>query len=392
MSIIDNSVFEHYRYHVCDKVETWIGGKFRLVHNGVCGNLFADSIAVGNPAVSLDSANASTATIIDLNNKVRVVDTQYYNVAQDLLVTAPLSPCTQVTQESHVFGFYDGKYWLHDPRFVIDENTLDKPNTEACTSAPPTFLNEDSCVLAQTTPCGTSTSPTTVDLVCGSPFEVANNASLAGSSIGGAFDIVTSENKTTPENELMDQNLMIWMDVALSSKDQLRQRIAWALSQILVVSPYAVEAWYTNEVFLTYYDIFVRHAFGNYRDILKEVSYSPAMAQMLSYDGSKSTALVYYQSQRMEYPDENFSREVMQLFSISTHQLNQDGTPILDGTNHPVLSYTNDDIMEYARMWTGFKPQPRRNNIEDFPSPWRGSPVDPMMIEAEARDSLPKVC
>jgi uncharacterized protein (DUF1800 family) len=81
----------------------------------------------------------------------------------------------------------------------------------------------------------------------------------------------------------------------------------------------------------------------------------------------------------------------MQLFSIGLYQLNQDGSLLLNGNNLPVLTYTNDDIMEYARMWTGFKQQPRRNNIEDFPSPWTGSLVDPMMIRVEARDSLPKV-
>ena len=383
------------RYRVCDKVETWIGGQFRLLKNGICGDLYADSNVVGNPAVNLDSSSALTATIIDLSNKVQVVDTQYYKVAQDLLVTVPLSQCTQVIQNSHVFGLFDGKYWLHDPRFVIDDNTLKNSNSEACSSAPPTVLNEDLCVLKQTTPCSTTSNlldeTSSVDLICGSPFEVANNASLAGSLLGGAFDIVTSENKTTPESRLMEQNLMIWMDVALSSKDQLRQRIAWALSQILVVAPYALEPWYTNEVFLTYYDIFVRNAFGNYRDILKEVSYSPAMGQMLSYMGSQSTAIVWQYGNRYEFADENFAREIMQLFSVGLYQLNQDGTLLLDGNNLPILTYTNDDIMEYARMWTGFKQQLRRNNIEDFPSPWISNMIDPMMIRVEARDSLPKV-
>ena len=68
---------------------------------------------------------------------------------------------------------------------------------------------------------------------------------------------------------------MVWTMLALSAKDQLRQRMAWALSQIYVVSDEGLNKGTENEVWHTYYDIFVRHAFGNLRDILKEVSYSP---------------------------------------------------------------------------------------------------------------------
>jgi cullin-associated NEDD8-dissociated protein 1 len=77
--------------------------------------------------------------------------------------------------------------------------------------------------------------------------------------------------------------------VTLSAQDQLRQRMAWALSQILVVSPNQVNAYGLSEPYLNYYDIFVRNAFGNYRDVLKEVSHSPMMAEMLSFIESKSS-------------------------------------------------------------------------------------------------------
>lgn len=74
----------------------------------------------------------------------------------------------------------------------------------------------------------------------------------------------------------------VWTTIAFSSEDQLRQRVAWALSQLLVVVPSAVEVSSSHtEAFLTYYDIFVRNAFGNYGDILREISYNPLMAENL---------------------------------------------------------------------------------------------------------------
>jgi cullin-associated NEDD8-dissociated protein 1 len=98
------------------------------------------------------------------------------------------------------------------------------------------------------------------------------------------------------------------MMVVLQGSDQLRQRVAWALSQILVITPEQINAAFQSESYLNYYDIFVRHAFSDYRSILKEVAYSPMMGEMLSYVNSKSTAFVLWQKGSVSYPDENFAR------------------------------------------------------------------------------------
>jgi len=82
--------------------------------------------------------------------------------------------------------------------------------------------------------------------------------------------------------------------ISISAQDQLRQRMAWALSQILVVSSKQINQPGMSESYLNYYDIFVRNAFGNYRDILKEVSQSPMMGEMLSYLESKSAGTIMY--------------------------------------------------------------------------------------------------
>ena len=120
-------------------------------------------------------------------------------------------------------------------------------------------------------------------LVCGSPFEVATEIDEdSGPLWKGGFGMNTRFNRTTFGFEV--QRTSIWIDIALKAKDQLRQRIAFALSQILVVSPDSINERDNSESFLVFYDIFVRHAFGNYFDILKEVTYSPLMAEMLTYN------------------------------------------------------------------------------------------------------------
>ena len=99
---------------------------------------------------------------------------------------------------------------------------------------------------------------------------------------------------------------MVWTTIALTSADQLRQRMAWALSQILVIGVEGLGRPNDNEVWHTFYDTLVRHAFGNYRDVLREVSYSPAMAEYLSFRSNKAFA------SDGSNPDENYAREVMQ--------------------------------------------------------------------------------
>jgi uncharacterized protein (DUF1800 family) len=100
-----------------------------------------------------------------------------------------------------------------------------------------------------------------------------------------------------------------------------------------------MEAITMTELFLVYYDIFVRNAFGNFRDILKEVAYSPVMADMLTYYQSRSTAYEYSLDGTIKFADENFAREVMQLFTTGLYKLHSDGTRILDGKGEPIPVY-----------------------------------------------------
>ena len=94
-----------------------------------------------------------------------------------------------------------------------------------------------------------------------------------------------------------------WMTVALTAPDQLRQRIAWALSQIFIVAVNGFDHAEQTELWANYYDIFVHNAFGNYRDIMREVSVSPVMGQYLTYKGNSAFGF-----NGGKFPDENYAR------------------------------------------------------------------------------------
>jgi uncharacterized protein (DUF1800 family) len=135
---------------------------------------------------------------------------------------------------------------------------------------------------------------------------------------------------------------------AIGGPDQLRQRVAFALSQILVASRRDPNLENRPLGMADYYDIFVRHAFGNYRDVLREVTLHPAMGRYLSHVGNQKA-----RPEINQYPDENYAREVMQLFSIGLWQLNLDGTRKLDTLGQAIPTYNTRDITEFARVFTG---------------------------------------
>jgi hypothetical protein len=89
-------------------------------------------------------------------------------------------------------------------------------------------------------------------------------------------------------------------------------------------------------------------------------------------------------------PDENYAREVMQLFSLGLYALNEDGTQVLDDNYDPVPTYTNDNIVEFAKIWTGFRHREYRGNLEQKRIA-QANQVDPMRIDAAWRDPFPKM-
>jgi uncharacterized protein (DUF1800 family) len=152
------------------------------------------------------------------------------------------------------------------------------------------------------------------------------------------------------------QFLQSFWQQAIKGDDQLRQRVTYALSQIFVIS-------FQNDVLATmprgvahYYDTLGAFAFGNFRDLLEAVTRNPMMGVYLSSLRNEKTV-------GARVPDENYAREIMQLFTIGLRQLNADGS---DTTNPPTPTYTNDDIKGLAKVFTGWSwagPDTSRNRF-----------------------------
>lgn len=251
---------------------------------------------------------------------------------------------------------------------------------------------------------------------CGSPGESANDPAF-----GNVYELLQSYEKLsfsdrklewlTPYSE-ENAKAMTWTMVSLGAADQLRQRMAWSLSQIFVVSVQGIaKRRQDTELWLAYYDILVRGAFGGFTDLLREVAYSPVMATYLTFRGNKAYSVAG------TFPDENcarqthqaqlthnllphtlhltrrtfscrgaVARELMQLFTIGLVKLGSDGRPIVPEE----ATYDNDHIMDFARVWTGFDFQPRRGNVESALGAWDDNFVDPLQIKPTWRDQFPK--
>lgn len=152
---------------------------------------------------------------------------------------------------------------------------------------------------------------------------------------------------------------MAWWNNTMKADDQLRQRVALALSEIFVVSEKSQLE--LNGIGLgDYYDVLYSNAFGNFRDLLGEVTLHPSMGFYLSHlNNERSNEDLNIR------PDENYAREVMQLFTIGLYELNQDGSIILEN-DEPIPTYDNEDIQEFAKVFTGLGPAQYWWMWEDF--------------------------
>ncbi|MEA3498916.1 MAG: DUF1800 family protein [Campylobacterota bacterium] len=140
----------------------------------------------------------------------------------------------------------------------------------------------------------------------------------------------------------------------MEDEQQVRQRVGYALSQIVVASQSTSQSFYSRaEALSHYYDLLLKHSFGNYGDLLYDVSMTSAMSTYLTYEGNKKTHIVENGDVNITItPDENYGRELMQLFSIGLYKLNMDGTiDKVDGV--PIASYDQEDVNELSRVFTG---------------------------------------
>jgi uncharacterized protein (DUF1800 family) len=189
----------------------------------------------------------------------------------------------------------------------------------------------------------------------------------------------------TPNQPTLTMTNDAWWTYAVAGQDQLRQRVAFALSETLVVS--INSAGLANRPFAlpAYYDVLVRDAFSNYRQLLEDVTLNPAMGaylDMLQNDKANAS--------RGTLPNENYARELMQLFSIGLYDLNLDGSLTLSSTGFPIATYGQDAVLGTAAVLTGWTyAQPGVANPvfrPGFPQDWR----DPMINIATHHETAAK--
>lgn len=141
----------------------------------------------------------------------------------------------------------------------------------------------------------------------------------------------------------------VWYDRATSGADQLRQRVAFALSQILVISVDEEKLADRPRAAAAYYDLLMQHAFGSYRDLVEAICKSPAMGHYLTHLGNPK---ITEGSSRI--PDQNFARELIQLFTLGLTELNMDGSPDLDSNGKQKATCGKADVATLSHVFTGW--------------------------------------
>jgi len=178
-----------------------------------------------------------------------------------------------------------------------------------------------------------------------------------------------------------------WWQVAITAPDQLRQRVAFALSEILVVSDQGVLQ--DNAPALSmYYDTLVDNAFGNFRALLKAVTLTPAMGEYLNMQGNDKASII-----NGTHANENYAREILQLFSIGLYRFWPDGSLVLTSGGDLVSTYNQDVILGFAATFTGwnyYQPNQVNGRLPSNFGPNRNY-LNPMVLVPSHHDLNPKL-
>lgn len=160
--------------------------------------------------------------------------------------------------------------------------------------------------------------------------------------VASSYDVAANMNSETGLNNVLWHHL-------ISEPNQLVQRIALFWSEFFVVSILGLPVAWRQFMAASYMDTLEKNALGNFKDLLKAVTLSPAMGEYLSLAGSQKA-----DTTTSRHPDENYAREVMQLFTIGLYQLNLDGSPVLGSDGQPIPTYNEADVMGLAAALTGW--------------------------------------
>ncbi len=180
------------------------------------------------------------------------------------------------------------------------------------------------------------------------------------------------------DNHINGYMSYVFYDFIFKQPDALRQKVAYALSQIFVVSPYHGSSLHDkNPSNMVYYDLLYQGAFGNYKDILRHITFSMTMGSYLSHFQNQKADVI-----EKTYPDENYAREIMQLFSIGLDMLHMDGTPIKNNEGENIPTYTIEHIAEIAKIFTGLGASQKEDGTsnDDFFRHWDLNRNAPMQM------------
>ena len=289
--------------HACVKA----GSRWEIQHNTTCASptsLANDTIVALSDAITSSSdtneftrnawgmlaCDPADETLEKINIEIQVGDSCYTHVHLDHLNVYDFSGWAAVT--NHPGGQYNIQKWAEDPNIGFGWNldfpcrpdefgdcihTMDRwesnkntPNVEYISRLGEEIAYRDLPSDLKTADVADyfGATPKPVEggiIVCGSHGEVSNDPTLTEH-----FDVRSDEHTTQSEDFYNNQKSVVWTEVAQTAADQLRQRMAWALAQIVTTVPGNINAYDRTEVYLNYYDIFVKHAFGNYRKIMAE--------------------------------------------------------------------------------------------------------------------------
>jgi uncharacterized protein (DUF1800 family) len=162
--------------------------------------------------------------------------------------------------------------------------------------------------------------------------------------------VFASRNVSNPSSNTYtgSQLFNAWWKQSVTAPDQLRQRIAFALSQIFVVSE-SGPLDERSDALSDYYDMLLNNSFGNARTLIQDVSLHPAMGRYLDMlrneRPDKATGRI---------PNENYAREILQLFSVGLYRMHPDGSLMLDSSGQPIPTYGQDEIIGFAHAFTGW--------------------------------------
>lgn len=156
-------------------------------------------------------------------------------------------------------------------------------------------------------------------------------------------------------------DFMIWNQL-FTAPDPVRKRMALALSEFFVVSLNGLNMPWRSFAIAHYWDTLCTHALGNYRELLQAISLHPAMGEYLSTRGNQKE-----NPATGRLPDENYAREILQLFSIGLYQLHADGTEQRDANGNRIETYTQNDISNLARVFTGYEFDQSANVVTELP-------------------------